>query len=205
MVKSVRLAERPAKQMTFQKRIKQVPTAQGAFDSLLRSGCQPDKLWAVLESVFGLLENPDRRGPRFWRGYGKDFPQRLADVRAAAGVLETLNSSVLGRLFMTVCQANQRECLEAIPALLRGYSGWLERNWKKLPKQLGKSLSIAAVMQHIHRATGGWHDRELADLLAIAGDKFAYSTKDLKSRRSEWRRNPGFWEEAGALEVLLSQ
>ena len=207
MVNFKKLAGQPAKQVTLQERIEGVPAAQDAFDTRVRSGCQPGKLRSVLEIVFRLLEDADLQGPKLWRGYGKDLPRRLGDLKAVAGILETLNNSVLGKVFMATCHADQRECLRAIPALLRGYSGWLERSWKNLPKRLGRSLPIAALMQYVHRATGRWDDPEVADLLGIAGDmgKLMFNADDLKSRRSEWQReNPGLWKGAGAFTVSLT-
>jgi hypothetical protein len=205
MVRSKRLVGQPAKQATLQERIEEMRAADYAFDALVRSGCQQDKFLVFLEGAFLLLENPERQGPKFWRGYGRDFLRRLADLRSAASVMETLSRSILGEIFRVGCHANQRQCFEAIPALLRGYSGWLEQSWKNLPKQLGKSLPIAALMRYVHRATGAWHDHELANLLAIAGDKLTFMPQDLKNRRSVWRRKSGFWEEAGALGDFLAQ
>ncbi|MBZ5565682.1 MAG: hypothetical protein LAP13_25095 [Acidobacteriia bacterium] len=205
MVNSEKINVHPGGLTALQVRVKEISEAQDAFDALVRSGCKADMLWRVLEGVFGMLENPVG-GPRFWRGFGKDFPRRLADVRAAAGVLETLNGSLLGKVFLSACHARQRECYAAIPTLIRGYSDWLERSWTRFPKGLGKSLPIGALMQYIHRATGAWHDREVADLLAIAEGIPELEAQELKGRRSDWqKRRTDLWEEAGGLAIFLSQ
>ena len=60
-------------------------------------------------------------------------------------------------------------------------------------------------MRYVHRETGAWHDREIADLLALAGDEFTCTDDALKNRRSEWQRKPGLWKEAENLAEIMAQ
>ncbi|MGA2987534.1 MAG: hypothetical protein ABSG32_27400 [Terriglobia bacterium] len=205
MNKSARAVSHSQNEMSLRERVKETQATEQAFHSLVKSGCDEEKLAVFLDAVCAWLNDRGHTGPKLFRGYDKDFPRRLAELKTAAHVLETLNQSFLGRIFIERCETNQRECFKSIPALLRGYSGWLERSWKNLPRQFGKSLPVAALMQYVYRATGGWHDSEVADLVALAGDKFAYTVGALKSRRSGWLRKPGFWKEAGAIAQIMAQ
>ena len=144
---------------------------------------------SILENLVHLV----RDAPKIdsWRGIVGMEPRHpksaLKRIRNCADKVEQINSQPISHFLLFSVPDNIYRDFLRIPELLRAYTKALQHCLKHIRPKAGHARLGAqmALVQHVKKKTGSWHDKEVAALISAVLDKDGYIAGNLKSWRSQ--------------------
>jgi hypothetical protein len=155
--------------------------AASSFKTLCEVGCDKDELlWLIL----GCLFPPGYKSAEDVLGLSSPKLAATAKrIESCAGNIQTINeNSIFGRFLRVSIDSR----LVSLPSDLRTYSSLLREAARSFGHRTHSFLNIykARMVDHVRHATGKFHDREIAALVAVITDKPGYAALE----HGKWRQ-----------------